>query len=148
MNPIVSIRPAKSQDVDIIYEFICTLEETELDYTQFRSIFLHNLTDPRVHYLVAEVKHEVVGFVSCHIQYLLHHAGKVGEIQELYVQPEYRNQQIGTKLVEALEQIVIREKVVNLEVTTNQKRTDTHRFYEDLTFEPSHYKFVKGMQES
>ncbi|GAA4401552.1 aminoalkylphosphonate N-acetyltransferase [Nibrella viscosa] len=147
MNAPVAIRKANSHDVRTIFDFICDLEKTELDFDAFRSVFLHNLTDPRVHYLVAEIKQEIVGFISCHIQYLLHHAGKVGEIQELYVKPAYRSQQIGRKLVEALEEIGKREKLVNLEVTSNQDRTHTHRFYEELTFEPSHFKFVKNMQE-
>lgn len=148
MNAPVNIRKAHSQDVHTIYNFICELEETDLNFDAFRSVYLHNLTDPRIHYLVAETHNEVVGFVSCHIQYLLHHAGKVGEIQELYVRPDYRNQCIGKDLVATLEKMAKQDRLVNLEVTTNQQRTDTCRFYEQLTFQSSHFKYVKALQES
>ncbi|MFD1141709.1 GNAT family N-acetyltransferase [Larkinella insperata] len=146
MSVAAYIRPANFQDVGPIYRFICELEEAQLNAVAFRAVFQRNLTDRRVHYLVAEVNGEVVGFISCHVQYLLHHTGKVGEIQELYVEPEYRNQQIGRQLVAALEQLAEAHGFVNLEVTANQKRTHTHRFYQQLTFQPSHFKFVKEFQ--
>ncbi|RCR71571.1 GNAT family N-acetyltransferase [Larkinella punicea] len=141
-----TIRPADYQDVGTLYRFICELEETQLNAVAFRAVFQRNLTDKRVHYLVAEVNEDIVGFISCHVQYLLHHTGKVGEIQELYVVPEYRNQQIGRQLVAAMEELAEAHGFVNLEVTANQKRTLTHRFYQQLTFRPSHFKFVKEFQ--
>ena len=141
-----TIRPADYQDVGTLYRFICELEETQLNAVAFRAVFQRNLTDKRVHYLVAEVNEDIVGFISCHVQYLLHHTGKVGEIQELYVMPEYRNQQIGRQLVAAMEELAEAHGFVNLEVTANQKRTHTHRFYQQLTFQPSHFKFVKEFQ--
>lgn len=96
-----------------------------------------------VHYLVAEQLGTVVGFVSCHVQALLHHVGKVGEIQELFVRADYRNQHIGQQLVAALTRLAVQENFVNLEVTTNQKRADTIRFYERELFQRTHFKLVK-----
>lgn len=142
------IRPATQQDFSVLHRFISELEEKPLDPVTFRAIYLRNLSDPRIHYLVAESDGQVVGFVSCHVQYLLHHVGKVGEIQELFVKPEFRNQQVGRQLVEAVEALARQERWVNLEVTTNQRRNDTHRFYQNLTFKQSHYKFVKPLQKA
>lgn len=138
-----SIRPAEWTDAPVVYAFLCELEETTLDQIQFRAVFRHNLTDPTVHYLVAEWAGEVVGFVSCHIQYLLHHTGKVAEIQELFVRPDHRNARIGSHLIDAVTALAAREGCVNLEVTTNQRRADAIRFYERAAFRRSHYKFVK-----
>ena len=98
-----------------------------------------------VHYLVAEWSGTVVGFVSCHVQFLLHHTGKVGEIQELYVLPAYRNRHIGHQLIATLNTLGIREGFKNLEVTTNQKRTDTVRFYEREHFSATHLKLIKSL---
>lgn len=142
----VSIRPANRNDTDVIYGFVCELEETILDQIRFRIVFEHNLSNPMTHYLIAEHADEVVGFVSCHVQYLLHHVGKVGEIQELFVRTDYRNQQIGHQLVATLDMLAIQENFVNLEVTTNQKRTDTVRFYERESFSRTHIKLVKPIQ--
>ena len=142
----VAIRAATPNDALIIYDFVCALEETTLDTTAFNSVFFFNLSNPHIHYLVAERQGNVLGFVSCHVQYLLHHSGKVGEIQELYVRPEVRNQHIGHQLIAALNQLSIEQNFVNLEVTTNQKRTDTIRFYEREAFTRTHIKLVKPIQ--
>lgn len=147
MNPAFSIiiRPATADDYAVIYGFMCDLEAMILDATAFQQIYHRNLADPFVWYRVAEQAGQVVGFVSCHSQYLLHHTGLVGEIQELYVRPENRNQRIGHQLVAYVEKLARKQGFVNLEVTTNQRRTDTIRFYEQTGFTLSHRKLVKGL---
>ncbi|MVM31519.1 GNAT family N-acetyltransferase [Spirosoma sp. HMF4905] len=142
----IQIRTATPSDAQTIYNFLCELEEIELDQTAFYTIYQQNLVNPAIYYLVAERYDEVVGFVSCHAQYLLHHCGKVGEIQELYVRPDARNQRIGQALVAELSALAVREKFINLEVTTNQKRLDTVRFYEREFFNKTHIKLVKPIQ--
>lgn len=145
-TPFVSVRPARLSDADILYGFVGDLEKTMLNNSRFLAIFRHNLTSPMVHYFVAELAGSVVGFVSCHVQYLLHHTGKVGEVQELYVAPDYRNQQVGHQLIAALDALALREGFVNLEVATNQKRADAVRFYEREHFSRTHFKLVKPIQ--
>lgn len=145
-TPSVSIRAAGQNDLQAVYEFLCDLENLTLDRGQFEQVFRQNLTNPLIYYLVAEWANQVVGFVSCHVQFILHHTGKVGEIQELYVKPAYRNQRIGQALVAALDAMARQEGIVNLEVTTNQKRTDTVRFYEREHFSRTHFKLVKPIQ--
>jgi PhnO protein len=142
----LKIRAANWQDASNIYAFLCELEGEALNYTSFRAVFRHNLTNPSIHYMVAERDGDVVGFVSCHTQYLLHHCGKVGEIQECFVKPEYRNQKIGRQLMLAVEALAYQEGFINLEVTTNQKRQDTIRFYERESFNRTHLKLVKPIQ--
>ncbi|MCK8491166.1 GNAT family N-acetyltransferase [Spirosoma sp. RP8] len=149
LNPTPStsliIRSATQHDSTTVYQFLCELETETLNWPQFQMVFDLNLQNPLIHYLIAEAAGERVGFVSCHIQYLLHHTGKVGEIQELFVREDYRNQRIGHQLIAALYDIAIREKFVNLEVTTNQKRLDTIRFYERESFKRTHLKLVKAV---
>lgn len=141
----LTIRSATVDDQDVVYEFLCELEDETLDRTGFNSCFDQNLANPMVHYLIAELPAPdgPVGFVSCHVQYLLHHTGKVGEIQELFVKPAYRSQQIGRQLVNALIALAYQEELVNLEVTTNQKRNDAIRFYEREEFIATHLKLVR-----
>ena len=141
----MTIRPATLSDSDTIHAFLCDLEEEVLDPVRFRAIYRHNLNDPRIRYIVIEVANQLVGFISCHVQHLLHHIGLVGEIQELYIAPTHRNQQLGRQLVTHLESLALDEGWINLEVTTNQKRADTQRFYEQLGFRPTHVKFVKNL---
>lgn len=142
----ICIRSATEQDASVLHEFICLLEESALDADAFNTIFRRNLLNPDVHYLVAERVDTILGFISCHVQYLLHHVGKVGEIQELFVRPEVRSQGIGQKLIVALNKLAQQENFVNLEVTTNKKRFDTLRFYERELFSRTHVKLVKPIR--
>ncbi|GAB3806260.1 aminoalkylphosphonate N-acetyltransferase [Spirosoma humi] len=141
----VYIRPATEQDALIIYNFVCLLEDSVLDVNAFKAVYQRNLRNPDVYYLVAEQTGSVLGFVSCHVQHLLHHTGKVGEIQELFVEPAVRSQGIGHQLVAALNTLAQQENFINLEVTTNQKRLDTIRFYERELFIRTHVKLVKPL---
>lgn len=142
----IFIRNATERDLSIVYDFICLLEETTLDIDAFSAVFHRNLRNPNIHYLVAERSGIVFGFVSCHVHYLLHHTGKVGEIQELFVRPDVRSQGIGKQLIAALHTLAHQENFVNLEVTTNQKRLDTIRFYKRESFVRTHSKLVKPIQ--
>ena len=82
-----------------------------------------------------------VGYISCHGQILLHHCGLVYEIQEMYVLPEYRSKGVGKILLNALLERLSNENYVLLEVASNMKRVDAHRFYEANGFLKTTYKF-------
>lgn len=133
-------------DSNSIFQFICTLEETKLDYPVFRRYYSANLKNKDTIYLVAvnEVN-EVIGYLSCHGQILLHHLSKVFEIQELFVKEEYRNMNIGLRLIEVLEEYLRKDGYRFLEVTTNVNRKATHRFYSKCGFEQTHLKFTKTL---
>ena len=140
---LITIRPASLADEPIIYGFLCDLENQPLDRFAFNLVFTRNLATATVYYRVAEQAGEVIGFVSCHVQYLLHHTGPVGEIQELYVRPDRRNLQVGRQLLTTLEAELAARGLASLEVTTNQQRADAIRFYESMAFKPTHTKLVK-----
>jgi len=93
-------------------------------------------------YLVAIENEIVIGYVSCHIQKLLHHGGEVGEIQEMFVIPEKRSLGVGKILIGKLKEIAINRKILQLEVTSNQKRLKAHSFYETQEFTATHKKFI------
>lgn len=63
---------------------------------------------------------DIVGFVSLHIQELLHHAERIGEIQELIVSEKERGIGIGKKLFEKTKEVCQQEGAVQLEVCCNQ----------------------------
>ena len=139
---MTTLRPPTPDDFPFVYASLCDLEETTLDRTAFRRVYTTNLASPAVWYVVAEVGNVAVGFASCHVQQLLHHAGPVGEIQELYVQPYHRGRGVGQQLVEHFLGLTRREGWVHLEVTSNRRRQRTHAFYERLGFVPTSLKFV------
>ncbi len=97
------IRSATVMDFDIIYGFVNALEETVFERDILYNIFQKNIASGLNIYLIAaDQDHAPAGYISCHGQYLLHHAGLVGEIQELFVRPDKRGEGIGRLLVEAV----------------------------------------------
>ncbi len=138
-----AVRNAMKKDVAMVYKFICLLEENIFDYAGFDQIFTTNLGDADCHYLVAQDGQEnVIGFISCHVQNLLHHGGRVAEIQELFVMEKHRGNGIGETLLAALQQKLVKAAVLSLEVTAQNKRLQTHAFYQDKGFLHTHLKFT------
>jgi (aminoalkyl)phosphonate N-acetyltransferase len=140
------IRNAAEKDRMAVYHFICGLEETNFDPVNFEIIYTKNIADKDNCYLVAEsAANSIIGFISCHMQRLLHHCGKVAEIQELYTDKNYRNMGIGKALLNAMEKRLIENNCILFEVTAQNKRESTHRFYETNGFLFTHKKFVKQL---
>lgn len=140
----MKFRRARKTDQAKIYSMINELEDFSLNRKNFAKIFTLNLKDKNVHYIVATDKNQIVGFISLHIQNLLHHAGKVAEIQELFVDPATRGKGIGEKLVDYVRVIAKRQGCNSFETTSNMKRERTHKFYEQkASMSRTHYKFTQ-----
>ncbi|GAB2775816.1 GNAT family N-acetyltransferase [Rhabdobacter roseus] len=143
MDYSLVFRTATPADEEVLYQMLCLLENETLDRPGFAQVLRRNLANADIRYLVAEAAGQPVGMASCHVQPVLHHAALVAEIQEMYVDPALRSRGIGKQLVEALAAFAHSRGATSLEVTSNQLRLDTHRFYEREGFAKTHYKLVR-----
>jgi len=142
----MKIRKVEENDILTVYEQICLLEEFTFNINAFEKIFNHNMKDENVLYYLAEsYEGEALGFISCHIQNLLHHCGKVAEIQELFVRQENRAEGVGQALVKFVEQELIVLNCSSFEVTAQNKRLQTHDFYKKMGFDQTHLKYTKAI---
>ena len=141
----MSIRPSKESDEASVYDLIILLMGFSLNRESFHDVFVQNLHDDAVLYYVAESDGCVIGFASLHIEPQLHHAGLVGEIQELIVQKTFRGKGTGAQLVLRLEQEAQKRGCVSIEVTTKNYRVDAQRFYEQVGFTRTHVNFTKNL---
>lgn len=141
LDPI-SIRMATADDFETVYRFVNLLEDDCFDRSVQQSLYLENMANPGIIYLLAFSQNEPVGFASCHIQNLMHHAGKIGEIQEMYVAEEVRSLGIGKMLLDQIKAIAKEKNVLQLEVTSSLKREAAHHFYEREKFIFTHKKFT------
>ena len=142
MNSKLQIRKIQTQDLNFIYKSICELENEELDFKVFAAIFNENFANLNNLYLIAENENEGVGFISFHTQNLLHHCGRVGEIQEFFINESHRGKGIGRQLIEKIMQYAEKNKLKSIEVTTNRRRVQNVLIYENLGFTLSHNKFT------
>jgi (aminoalkyl)phosphonate N-acetyltransferase len=136
------IREARFEDLDSVYRLICKLEDAQFDFETFRSIYDKNIINPDLLYFVAVQNDKIIGFISCHTQYLLHHCGKVGEIQELFIDSDFRNMGLGRLLISEIIKIAKINNFKSLEVTSNKKRTENIQIYEQYGFQLTHNKFT------
>ena len=139
---MIAIRRARLKDFQTVYDFINELEDTVYNYDRQKEIYKANLSNKDNVHLVALDKEDIVGYLSCHVQLLLHHNGRVAEIQEMFVHREKRGGGIGKLLVDQLKLILQKQNVVQLEAASNNQRVSTHTFYQREGFIASHKKFV------
>ena len=137
------IREATIADREILYQMICGLENALLDRGAFDFVFNKNRKSQNIRYFLAELSGKPVGMISCHIQPLLHHAALVSEIQEMYVEPEFRSKLIGKALMAHVVDFAKSAGAIQMEVTSRNVREQAHRFYQREGFEKSHVKLVR-----
>lgn len=142
MDSKIKIKKVEKQDLDFVYKSICELENEILDFGVFTKIFNENISNQNNLYLLAENDNEGVGFISFHTQNLLHHCGLVGEIQEFFINKNYRGKGIGRQLMQKIMDYADQNNLKSIEVTTNRRRVENVLIYENLGFGLTHNKFT------
>lgn len=92
--------------------------------------------------LVAE-DDEVIGCLTWNIMPVLHRDTRVGRISMLVVTEARRSTGVGARLVAAAEARMAALGCMLVEVTSNEKRADAHRFYERIGYERTSLRFAK-----
>lgn len=139
---MIKIRIAHTSDCKTVLNFMNELENSAFDLSSFQKLFNANLLNPDIIYLLALTNDLAVGFISCHIQGLLHHNARIAEIQEMFVNKNYRNKGVGVLMLKALKSKLTKRGVRQLEVVSNRKRSSAHRFYTSQKFDWTSKKFV------
>lgn len=136
------IRKATMTDLDAVYGLICELENTALPREAFGDIYTEQLNNENCTCLVYEADGRVVGVLNMRFERQLHHAERIAEVMELCVSAGYRGRGIGKELLAAAREAAAAGGCAQLELATNQKRKDAHRFYKREGMENTHFKFT------
>jgi PhnO protein len=143
MEENYTIRKAEQSDASSVK---CLLEELEnrlFDQAVFTRIYTEYLHTPlTLMYVAIQNENEIIGFISCKGQSLLHHEGLVFEIQELIVTASHQGRGVGRQLIATLKPELAQLGAKSLEVTTNKRRKEAHAFYQSVGFLNSHEKFT------
>jgi (aminoalkyl)phosphonate N-acetyltransferase len=138
----ILIRKANLEDLEVVYKFINELENDVFPLDIFSRIFESNLSNSSIYYFIAEFENTPIGFISFHIQNLLHHCGKVGEIQEFFVVESMRKIGAGRLLLDEVLPLSETLELKSIEVTSNKNRVVNVDVYQGLGFKLSHNKFT------
>jgi PhnO protein len=143
MEENYTIRKAEESDAAAIKCLLEELENREFEQGIFFRIYAEYLHAPLTLLQVAVYNEiEIIGFISCKGQSLLHHEGLVFEIQELIVTSSQQGRGVGRKLIAALRPELTQMGAKSLEVTSNKRRKEAHAFYQSVGFLNSHEKFT------
>ena len=135
------IRMAINDDSEAVYRLIRQLSDHEFTKEQFEACYRHNLKGNYI--MVYEEDGGVYGCGVLSIQYPLHFSDKKAEIVNLIVAANVRNRGIGKMILDELERIAADNGCVRIEVASNRRRTDAHRFYIREGFADTHIKLTK-----
>ena len=92
--------------------------------------------------LVAELGGRIVGMVQLFtFRHFQHRGGRCAEIESMHVVEEHRSTGVGGQLLEYAVQRARDLGCYRIQLTSNAKREDAHRFYEEHGFSPSHVGF-------
>ena len=97
--------------------------------------------------LVAEEQGKVQGVLHLRMEFQLHHCDRIAEIMELIVSPAARSKGVGKALITAVKEQALLHHCVQIEVTSNQKRTNAHRFYQREGLTLTHVKLTLPITE-
>lgn len=137
------IRKAKETDLEFVKLLVEELEEQKFELEIFKEIYFKNLVNTEVHYFVAEVNNEIVGFMSIFESTPLHHCHKLAEIQELIIREKHRGLSIGKEFIELATKLGQEKDWLQIELSSHMKRLKAHSFYMRNGFNRRHFKFVK-----
>ena len=141
-------RKATKKDCRSIYDLICDMENTALDYDEFSAIFNAQCEDENYYCLILAGPGDgpyVRGMMNLRFEYQLHHAARIAEIMEFVVTPQCRNKGLGKLILNEACEIAKDHDCIQIEVACNQLRKDTHRFYEREGMKNYHYKFSRSL---
>jgi PhnO protein len=138
-------RKSTSDDCEKVYSLVCNLENKELPFDKFQKIYHDQVNNNNYYCLVAENNDEILAFLNLRFEEQLHHCERIAEIMEFLVNPAYRSQGIGKQMFQEAILIAKEHGCPQLELATNQLRTDAHRFYQREGMHNFHYKFSQRL---
>ncbi|MFI9001541.1 GNAT family N-acetyltransferase [Streptomyces sp. NPDC053541] len=143
----LEIRPALRDDLPAIVAMLAddplgAQRESPDDLTPYTTAFDRLAGDPHQHLVVAEREGRVVGTLQLTIIPGLSRRGTTRSIIEgVRIHAEERGGGLGGRLIEWAIEESRRQDCGLVQLTSDVTRTDAHRFYERLGFEPSHIGF-------
>ncbi|WP_199548995.1 GNAT family N-acetyltransferase [Streptomyces sp. N35] len=143
----LEIRPASPEDIPAIVAMLAddplgAQRESPDDLTPYRTALDRLAGDPNQHLMVAARADKVVGTLQLTVIPGLSRRGATRSIIEgVRIHADERGSGLGTRLIEWAVDESRRQGCQLVQLTSDATRTDAHRFYERLGFEPSHVGF-------
>ena len=138
---MVPIRQVKTTDAAALSGLLGQLGYPATEPDCRDKIRAHSKTGYKM--LVADVEQKAVGFISLHHYEVPHLPGRTGRITAFCMDEKFRGRRFGTLLLAAAEQHFKEVGCYKIEVTSNLKRVETHRYYLRRGYQQTSMHFAK-----
>ena len=143
------IRIAQEQDLS---EVLALYSQVDMDNDQIltineaKTIYNRMSLYPDYHIYVAEIDGKIVGtFALAIMDNLAHMGSKSGLIEDVVVSQLLRGQGIGKEMMNFAIGLCKEKSCYKVCLSSNLKRKDAHRFYENIGFKIHGYSFLMEM---
>ncbi len=144
MNEL-EICPARKEELKDVLELYSILENDPADrlsLPEAEQLFDRMHMYPNFTLYVALLDGRIAGaFALLIMDNLAHHGAPSGVVEDVAVHKDLQGQGIGRKMMEFAMRCCREAGCYKLALSSNLKRTDAHRFYENLGFEKHGYSF-------
>ena len=141
----VSVRDARAPDIPRVVELLGQLAEdpAQEDYAaskrDYEQAYSDMIADPRQRLFVVEAGGRIVGTAVLVIVPNLSHRGtRWATVENVVVDETMRGRGYGERLMAHLETAARRARCYKIVLTSNNHRTDAHRFYERIGYVATH----------
>jgi ribosomal protein S18 acetylase RimI-like enzyme len=140
----LTIRDAKLSDAPQLAALMCELGyETAGDEMSARLKAI--LPDARYSTFVARIGQELCGMIGTLTHISQEHNDLSGKIIALVVSKKHRRSGVGRALIAAAEKDFARRNVTRVTLTTRFEREEAHRFYEEIGYSRTGFRFGKNL---
>lgn len=138
----MTVRAALPEDARLIKRLVAQLGYNNLSEEDIRKKITDYSSD---HYalLVGVHEEQVIAFMSLHWFEIFHSKGRMGRISAFCVDEAHRSKGFGKQMMAAAENFLITKGCTKFEVTSNERRVDSHRFYLNLGYSIDSKRFIK-----
>jgi len=141
---MIEIRRLTINDIDALVKLLEQLwPNKSINKNAVERVLKRGLNSDYQIYTCAINNEKMIGFCSLTIKNNLWMEANLGNVDELVVDSEYRNQGIGKFLMSEIEKIAQYYECKRLELDSAFHRAEAHKFYEKLGFEKRAYLFTK-----
>jgi len=127
----LQIRPMAESDYDAVFRLYRQLVGKGMSCErEFARIFKSFFASGDREAYVADVHHNVIGFITLYYFDVFHHCGQVASIQELVVTEEFRGRGVGRTLVNFVKEKMTEKQCRGLEVATDLLHSGARAFFQ------------------
>jgi PhnO protein len=120
---------AIAEDAEAILSLIYQLDKT-IDPHILRKNLEDKIHQPDYFVFVAKVDDRIIAFAELHFMQFVYEEKARARLSSYCVDVEYRNKKIGSGFLKFMEAFCKKHDIFRIELTSNTRRVDAHRFYE------------------